>query len=516
MQRDLLSTDSPTYESTSFPEPREFQKTAHDKLREGYKAGHRCQMVMAPTGAGKSYLGMRIIHEALRRGKKAVFMCDRTTLINQTSAVADEYGLSAHAIIQADHWRVDSSSPFQIASCQTLARRNWPEADVIVIDEAHTQYKAWTEHVQNCDAAVFGLSATPFSDGLGRIFTNLVNAATMHELTESGVLVPLRVFSCSKINMQGAETKIGGEWADRAVEERGMEIIGDVVSEWVRRAQNRKTIVFGATIAHCDEMCKQFNAAGVMAATFTSDTLPTERAVMLKEFNKPDSIIRVLISVEALAKGFDVKDVGCICDVRPLRKSLSTAIQMWGRGLRSSPATGKKDCYLLDFSGNIIRFAEDFSDIFYNGMESLDSGEKLDKVVRKDSEEKDGAACPKCGFKPFAKRCISCGHEHVKASSVIAEAGEMREIVIGKTKYADDAFHLWQQAVTYARGNSAPEKQKGRAAHIYKSVTGSWPPAAYNFDATPNAPVSRAVLNKIRSSNIAFNKGRQTELRAAA
>lgn len=516
MQTELLSRDEPTYESTSFPDPREFQKTAHEKLRDGRRAGHRCQMVMAPTGAGKSYLGMRIIHEALRRGKKAIFMCDRTTLINQTSAVADEYGLSAHGVIQSDHWRTDSQSPFQIASCQTLANRGWPSADVIVIDEAHTQYKAWTEHVQDCGASIIGLSATPFSAGLGKIFTNLVNAATMHELTESEVLVPLRVFSGTKIDMQGAKTKIGGEWADRAVEERGMEIIGDVVSEWIRRAENRKTIVFGATIAHCEEMCRKFNDAGVMAAVFTKDTQPTDRAMLLNEFNKPDSIVRVLISVEALAKGFDVKDVGCICDVRPLRKSLSTAIQMWGRGLRSSPATGKKDCYLLDFSGNIIRFAEDFSDIFYNGMDCLDTGEKLDKVVRKDNEEKEGAACPKCGFKPFAKRCISCGHEHVKQSGVIAQAGEMKEIVIGKTKYADDAFHLWQQAVTYARGNGAPEKQKGRAAHIYKSITGQWPPAKYTFDATPNAPISQAVLNKIRSCNIAFSKGRKNEFKAAA
>ena len=40
-----------------------------------------------------------------------------------------------------------------------------------------------------------------------------------------------------------------------------MEIIGDVVSEWKKFASDRKTIVFGATIAHCEEMARQFNAA---------------------------------------------------------------------------------------------------------------------------------------------------------------------------------------------------------------------------------------------------------------
>ena len=32
-----------------------------------------------------------------------------------------------------------------------------------------------------------------------------------------------------------------------------MEIIGDVVSEWKKFASDRKTIVFGATIAHCEK-----------------------------------------------------------------------------------------------------------------------------------------------------------------------------------------------------------------------------------------------------------------------
>ena len=54
---------------------------------------------------------------------------------------------------------------------------------------------------------VIGLSATPFAKGMGKAFTNLVNAATMHELTQQGILVPMRVFSCRKPDMAGAETK---------------------------------------------------------------------------------------------------------------------------------------------------------------------------------------------------------------------------------------------------------------------------------------------------------------------
>lgn len=509
-----LFHDEPNYGSATFPEPRPFQDSAHEALRAGARAGHKNQLIMAPTGAGKSYLGLRIIHEALLRKKKAVFVCDRTTLINQTSEVADRYGLSAHGVLQASHWRNNRYMPFQIASAQTIARRDWPDADVIVIDEAHTQLKVWTDHIPDCRASVIGLSATPFSKGLGLLFTNLINATTMDSLTRSGVLVPMRVFSCTRPDMTGAAT-IGGEWTDKAAEERGIGIIGDVVAEWVKLGANRKTIVFGATIAHCEEICRSFNNVGVNAAVFTSHTTDEERRALLKEYRRGDSKLRVLISVEALAKGFDVPDVGCVVDCRPLRKSLSTAIQMWGRGLRSSPESGKTDCLLLDHSGNILRFAEDYTNIYFHGLDALDAGEKLDKAVRKDKDDEKTCQCPKCKAVPFFKKCMSCGFEMRKAAMVEVQNGEMREVILGPGKAAQPVLDIWQQACAYARAHSAPERQAGRAANIYREIVGTWPPRTWSFDQTQGMPITRDVLNKIRHANIRFAKSME-KTRAAA
>ena len=505
---ELFDQDAPCYASASFPTPRPFQITAHEALREGARQGHKNQCVMAPTGAGKLHLGLRICHEALLKGRRALFVADRTTLIDQARAVADGYGLTQHGVIQANHWRTNPALPFQIASVQTLASRGWPSADVVVVDECHTLYKTWVDHAMQTKAAVIGLSATPFAKGMGRIFSNHINATTMSELVTSGVLVSMRVFSCTRPDMEGAATS-GGEWTDTAAAERGMAIIGDVVAEHSRYAADRKTIVFGATIAHCEEICRKFNEAGVMAAVFSAHTKPEERKALLDEYKKPDSALRVLISVEALAKGFDAPDVGCVCDCRPLRKSLSTAIQMWGRGLRASPTTGKTDCILLDFSGNIIRFAEDFERIYHHGLESLDDGEKLDKTIRRDTGEKEAKACPACGYSPFAARCMACGHEVKKKSLIEHEAGVMREITIGRTKYADDAIHLWEQVVAYARENSAPGKQYGRAWHLYQEIAGVEPPRSFRLETTAEVPITAAVRNKIRSLNIRFAKQRR-------
>lgn len=493
----------------SFPPPRDFQQRAHEALRQGLRAGHRCQVLMAPTGGGKTYLGLRIAHEALERGKSVVFVCDRTTLINQTSETCDRYGLRDHGIIQADHWRTRPQHRLQIASAQTLARRKWPRADVIIVDECHTQLKAWTEHIPTTQAAVIGLSATPFSPGLGKLFSQVVNAASMRELTEAGVLVPMRVLSCVRPDMAGAKTNSRGEWDENEAAERGMAILGDVVAEWLQHGEGRKTIVFGSTIAHCEQLAGEFNANGVMAAVFTSHTSDAERASLLDEYRRPNSALRVLVSVEALAKGFDVPDVACVVDCRPLRKSLSTAIQMWGRGLRSSPETGKTDCILLDHSGNIIRFREDFEDIYFNGLNSLDDGVKLDKEVRKEPEQQDKApkGCPTCGYRPFARRCMACGHEAQPVMTVGAEAGVMQEVVLlGGKEMGKDHAHVWAQCASYARTNSAPERQQGRAAHIYREITGVWPPRQWHVSNAPRVEVTRPVLNKIRQKNIAYKK----------
>ncbi len=516
MNQEALFPRKADYSNTRFPEPRAFQSVAHEQLREGLRTGHRRQLLVAPTGSGKTYIGLRIAHEALRKGKRALFLCDRTALINQTSARADDYGLTDHAIIQADHWRRDNSMPFQIASVQTIRDRGgvWPKSDVIIIDEAHTQYPVWKEHIMQTSAAVVGLTATPCSKGLGILFTNMVNAATMHELTTEGVLVPMRIKTCLPPDMAGAATA-SGEWTKKAAAERELQIVGDVIAEWLANGEGRKTIAFGANIAHCTELAQAFNAAGVVAECFTAKTPEAERAQLLREFAKPQSEIRILVSVEALAKGFDVQDIGCVIDARPLRKSLSTAIQMWGRGLRSSPDTGKTDCLLLDHSGNIRRFYDDFSKIYLHGFKSLDMAEKLDSVIRKEEPEFTAAGCPQCHATPFRERCLKCGFEKRKGATVEAVAGEMRDMQFGRPITSADNYQLWQEVCYFARSSgSPPEKQPGRAFYLYRDITGHTPPREFVFATTEGIPPSRKTQGKITSLKIAWRRSQKASAKA--
>lgn len=510
---DLFRTPN-TY---TFPPPRECQVRAIEQLREGLRNKHCNQLLVLPTGGGKTIAALMLIAESLKKGKRATFVCDRITLINQASENADKYGLQNHGIVQADHWRRDNYLPFQIASVQTIqARGYWPEADLIVIDEAHVLHAAHKELLAARKVPVIGLTATPCTKGLGKYFTNVVNAATMHELTDAGVLVPMRILSCTAPDMKGAETS-GGEWTAKAASEREAKIIGDVVGEWITHGENRKTIAFGADIAYCMQLVQRFNAAGVNAAAYTSETSDAECKELLEEFRKPDSLIRILVSVEKLAKGFDVPDVGCVIDARPLRKSLSTAIQMWGRGLRSSP--GKTNCILLDFTRNIVRFMPEFEDVYYNGFRSLDESEKLDSKPR-DDEQYESAGCPQCGHKPFHRRCLACGHEKPTQALEDTTAGVMQEICIGSGKkkkvLAANESDLWRQVCGHAHAYSKPEKQAGRAANLFRNITGKWPPREFDFYSTEPAPVTKNTRNKIKQLDWAWREGQKKAQQQAA
>ena len=112
---------------------RDHQERAFDATREAFRR-HRRVVVQLPTGAGKTRLAVSMMHAAMERGKRSLFICDRVELIDQTSEALDAFDMD-HGVIQADHWRIKPNLPIQVASPQTLARRSWPNVDFVIVDE---------------------------------------------------------------------------------------------------------------------------------------------------------------------------------------------------------------------------------------------------------------------------------------------------------------------------------------------------------------------------------------------
>ncbi len=312
-------------------------------LRRGIAGGHRSQLLVAPTGAGKTVVASYLMHGAHEKRTQTAFVVDRVVLVEQTSRTLDAHGIP-HGVVQSGHWRYRPSEPIQICSAQTIEKRGFfPGCKFLIVDEAHAVRKTTAELIQSVgDLRVVGLTATPFTKGLKDLYSNIVNVATTDELTEAGYLVPMKVYAAKAIDMAGAKV-VAGEWSDKEVETRGLQIVGDIVAEWIDKTNLHfsgpvKTIVFSATVEHGAELCRQFQDAGFNFQQISyKDDNDDRRKELIEEFSRADSSIVGLVSCEALAKGFDVPDVLCGIGARPYRKSLSSHIQQIGRVLRPAP-----------------------------------------------------------------------------------------------------------------------------------------------------------------------------------
>ena len=129
---------------------RPYQDGAIDNLVISLKGGHRRVLLQAATGAGKTIIASEMIRRATVKGKRALFIAHRKEIIEQTSGKLDTFGID-HGVIMATHTRRNDYA-VQVASIQTLTRREKPDADLIIIDECHLSCSASYQLQANCEA----------------------------------------------------------------------------------------------------------------------------------------------------------------------------------------------------------------------------------------------------------------------------------------------------------------------------------------------------------------------------
>ena len=353
---------------------REHQQDVVQKLRDGFKAGHKRQLLYAPTGFGKTEVAMHLMKAVADKYNRAAMVLDRIVLVDQTSQRLAKYGID-HGVMQSQHWRWRPYERLQVCSAQTLERRkDFPHFDLIIVDECHISRKATNDWLlDNPDINVVGLTATPFSAGLGNLYSNVVSGLPTEQLINKGWLKKLKVYICKEIDMTGAK-KVAGEWSTGDVTESGKKITGDIVAEWIKKTHEvfgepRKTICFCAGVEHGKDLERQFKEQGYNFVSISYKEDDEFKRLTIEDFARPDTTINGLIATDILTRGFDVPDVMIGISARPFSKSLSSHVQQMGRAMRSYP--DKDFAVWLDHSGNYIRFMEDWDDVYSNGVSDL-------------------------------------------------------------------------------------------------------------------------------------------------
>ena len=404
------------------------QSRAVDALRANIKKEVWAQCLSAPTGSGKTILAAFMMGSALSIHRRALFVVDRIALGDQTSSVLTDYGIE-HGILGGDRTR-DRGADLVVASAQSMEAREWWPEDfhAVFIDEAHCQRQKvikWIHRLKELKIPVIGLTATPFATGMGLVYDAVVQESTTNILIGEKRLAPLKIYIArSLVDMSGAPLS-AGEWTGLGVEERSASVYGDIVPEWVEKTNREfggpvKTLVFSATVAHGDEICRVFQTAGhEFHQVSYRDGNDDKRANIIERFRRGE--IMGLVSCEALVRGFDVPDAQCLICARPLRKSLSTHIQMIGRLMRSSP--GKKFGLLIDFTYNWSNFEEETREFFERGCHELND-ERYKPAAKPPTKERGDMCCLACGFAmpTGAEVCPSCGKQRPKRKCMVEVA----------------------------------------------------------------------------------------------
>ena len=473
---------------------RPHQERAIALIRQSLGKGSKRTVCQMPTGAGKTITAAQIIEGALAKGKRVIFTAPAVALINQTIAAFEAQGIRDIGAMQANHPRTNPLAQVQVASVQTLARREIPEAALVIVDECHIRSEVIEAMMRDRPDVFFvGLSATPWAKGMGLIWQDLVIPCTIGDLIDAGFLSQFSAFAPDVPDLSDVKTVAGdyheGQLADVM---KGKALLASVVETWLARGGNRPTFCFAVNRAHAAELQEQFNRAGIAAGYCDAFTDSAEMAFLEGKFRQGE--IRVMCSVRKMTTGVDWP-VSCIIDAAPT-KSEMLHVQKIGRGLRVNPGT--EDCKILDHAGNSLRLGL-VTEINHEALDASKPGAKQERKAKAEALPKE---CANCAALHVGKVCPFCGNERKPQAGVDTVEGDLVELRAGKAPSKEEKQRWWSAIKAYQvqRG-----KSDGWASHTYRDRFGVWPKGLDNSI----GKLDQDVANFIKAKAIRWAKSRE-------
>jgi len=490
---------------------RQYQETAITKLRTCLRGGFKRPIMALPTGGGKSHIFGQIISNLIDNDKRVLWIVHRRNLVLQMRDVLEKHFNIEPGIIMAGI-QSDHGKQVQLCTIQTYARRIDAgffaadkfrvDADVVLIDEGHRSIsKSYQDIIQDYnDKIIMACSATPMradGRGMGEVYDCIVDVAGVKELTDAGYLAPARYFAPVNVDLEGVKTAMGDyQVKDLAGKVHTTKLIGDIVENWLKLAENRQTIVYAVNVKHSKAICEEFVKQGVAAEHLDARSNDDEREDVFRRMENGD--ITVICNVALYQEGLDVPDVSCIVMARPT-KSMGLYRQCCGRGLR--PAPGKRDCLILDH-GNVI---ETHGLLDWEIEWYLDGKKKAWNKPRREKTEKlvkcrachkvfmGSNTCPNCGtqVKSFGKKIMTVEAELEEIDNKAKASTVDKRVYLGMLKtYVRDKG--WKSTAVNAK---------------YKAKFGVWPHHSIK-DVDPIKP-DTSFLNLMKHDMVRYFKGKE-------
>jgi len=452
-------------------------------------------MLQLPTGSGKTHIAIEVIKQGLKHNRRINFCVDRLTLLDQTIDKFIDAGIPV-SVVQSNHPLYRPELPVQVVSLQTLQRRprrHWPPANLFIIDEAHTHYGIVSTVMEKWGLVKFlGLSATPFTRGLGRHWETLVVGATTEQLMLDGYLSNFVAYGPSQPDLRGVRHS-NGDYNVTDLEERMGFITGDILTHFRKHGIGKKTIGFTPTVRYAEHLAELFNANGIPSDYVCGKDSDERRLDVFQRYRSGE--IQCLFNCEVLIKGYDQPDIEVGIVARPTR-SLSLHIQMLGRLLRTAP--GKDKAIILDHAGNIGRLGFPDDPL---PTQMCDREKGVSSIDRRDPEEPTPWTCPQCTtvVQPGTGVCPTCGFQPRQPHQIEEREGSLRKLARNSMVEKQDVYSQLL-AIADEKG-----RRHGWVAHTYRDIFGVWPRKMVERQAAP----STELRNWIKHRDIRYAKRRQ-------
>lgn len=403
---------------------RPYQSTSKSLLRQSFQNGNKRILLALPTGSGKTVIFTDIANDVAKNNKTVLICVNRKELIKQTLKKCQTYGLNP-TIIAPGHKQIKSN--IYIASVDTLIRREFPDIDLLIVDEAHIEtfdkiLKAYP------NTLTIGCTATPIraskKNPIRHYYQDIIQPVSIQELIKNNYLVNAISFGAKK-DLSGIKTKFG-DYDEKSLFAAfdKTELYGGVVEHYKRIAPNSKAMCFNINVEHSKKQCHEFAQAGISTRHIDGTTPSLERESILNQFASGE--FAVLNNVAVLTTGYDEPSIETII-LNRATKSLALFLQMCGRGSR--PSFNKDHFKIIDMGSNVYRhgFWEDYRE-FDLLPEQPKSGDAAAPVK----------LCPKCEaiMHTSVMICSVCGHVFEK------EINPLKSAEFGQIEKPDIPAHL--------------------------------------------------------------------------
>lgn len=411
-------------------------------LAEGQDAiaqGHTNILNVLPTGGGKSPLVARIMLDAIKEGKRTLFLVHRKNLVYQIRYHLFNLGIVDCGYFLGDRrYKPNPRYLAQLGTVQSFASyKGEIDIDTVVIDECHhVVSKQWSSALEKANARfVHGFTATPLllnGGGLGDYFDYMVQGPQTYSLIARGYLNTYRLFNVNNPDLQGVKTN--GDYVMSSLSRRMQqpELLEEIIDTYLDKVMtvrgHRPTICFAVDIAHSKAICEMFRSRAGINALHIDGTMSYQQIIdILVEFASGRAPI--LSNVQLFDEGFDLATfmeldsrlrvlprvaIQNVILARPT-KSLRVYLQQIGRALRLNELG--EPTFIFDHAGNSLPDHHGRPDDFREW--TLKPAKPQGKKKIKDAKE-----CPSCGdLVPMKERfCPSCNWEFRRIISDRAEA----------------------------------------------------------------------------------------------